>query len=679
MSTVTRSEKQAHETARRLAAEALDRRLSFAEGTWLAEHLRSCAGCRAVAGEYGAIHDELRAMPRPEPPRDLWARTSAGLDEVDRARTRRSGAPRAIRLGRLGWASSLVSVLAVAIVLAAAGISAITPGKPAPTSPSASRTSQIAAATSPVVTSQDAVSVVGGTSYWLSPDNGVYQIKGGSAGCSGNAPSCTLTSSQSSVLGSVSSTSSVSVVISPSASQAAVWNGDKVVVMPLSSEQPASVSIDLLTPAPAAASGTPRPTPPATPAETPTPEASPGATESAAPAITPASTPAPGSTGPTDILEGYAVVGRSPQFSPDGKWLAFSARAVGRNSGSDVFVWRTGWPGARQVSSTNVDLFAGWLGERILVSDFTPGSASGSTGAANVTARSYIYDPVADSVRRIPRSMLLPVVDPTGRYVVYWAGTVALDPTSGLWMAERGDLYFDLWDDVLAYDRPPGQTGAGDAAFAQSLIAAPGSKGSPSSAADASPSAIVSPDASPSSSVEISPSPEPSPSGEPSVTQPPAPPTPEPSPSSEATSTDRLPQRLQVGKLGAVSSWVVRWDETGRFVAIWVGDGSSANAGKVKLLSVLPGRDLLDSGNPLLSVTARSNIVFDGRQFVYTSPGAGGNDRTYLIKLPEPPAVETPSPTPGATTKPNPTASPTESAIPSEAAPSSSLAPSARS
>ena len=666
MSSVTRTEKQAHETARRLASESLDRRLSAGEAAWLADHLRRCPACRTVADEYRAIHDELRALPTPEPPRDLWARTSAGLDQVDRDRSRRSGrrASGGLRLGRLGLATSLLSVVAVAVVIAATGFSALSQGKPAAISPSVSGTGQIAAATTPAVTPQDAVAVMGGTTYWLAPSDGVYEIKGGSSGCNGSATSCTVTSGHSSVLGSVESKTAVSVVISPGASQAAVWNADKVVVMPLSSQQPATVSIDLLTPAPAAPTATqPAASAAATPAQTPaastvSPASSPAespAPESGAPE-TPAPSPVAGAE-PTDILDGYRVVGRSPQWSPDGKWLAFSAREVGGNAGSDVFVWRMGWSKARAVSSTHVDLFAGWLGPRILISDFTttpvPGASPASGG--NVTARSYIYDPLTDSVHRISRSMLLPVVDPTGRYVVYWAGAVVFDPASGLWVAQRGDLYFDRWDSVLAYDTPDAEPGS-VVAFVQSVATTQSGKPSPSG--------DVSPSPSPSPTADVSATPEASSSASP-VESPTA--TPEPTPP-----TASLPQRLQVGKLGSVSSWVVRWDATGRSVAIWVGNGNSANSGDVKLLRVIAGSDLLDIADPLLSVVARPNISFDGQQFVYTVPGDGGNDKTYLLKLPASSAVETPTPSPAATPTPEITPSAQESAASGEPAASPS-------
>ena len=127
----------------------------------------------------------------------------------------------------------------------------------------------------------------------------------------------------------------------------------------------------------------------------------------------------------------------------------FPPDLVGVSSGSDVFVWRVGWAQAQAVTTSHADLFAGWFGAQILFSEFsqadsetssTPSTsppAAGATntaaaaapvaGAAPVTAISYVYDPRIAEVWQIDRPMLMPVVDPTGTFVVYWAGTVAFD------------------------------------------------------------------------------------------------------------------------------------------------------------------------------------------------------------------------------------------------------------
>jgi len=61
-----------HERARMLAAESMDSALERVDAEWLGGHLASCPECAAVAEDHRAIHDELRSLAAPEPPRDLW-------------------------------------------------------------------------------------------------------------------------------------------------------------------------------------------------------------------------------------------------------------------------------------------------------------------------------------------------------------------------------------------------------------------------------------------------------------------------------------------------------------------------------------------------------------------------------------------------------------------------------
>ena len=64
------------------------RRSRPADGAWLEEHLAGCDACRSVAASYEADRLALRAMRdrQPEPPRDLWARTSAAIERESSAR-----------------------------------------------------------------------------------------------------------------------------------------------------------------------------------------------------------------------------------------------------------------------------------------------------------------------------------------------------------------------------------------------------------------------------------------------------------------------------------------------------------------------------------------------------------------------------------------------------------------
>ncbi len=120
-----------HERARTLASERLHASLPPHDARWLDDHLAGCTACRAVAEGYASDRLELEALRRQpiEPPRDLWARTSAA---VEREAARSRGPRRAPFLRRhrpspvpLGAASGL---LVVAVVIGASLLS----GQPGP-------------------------------------------------------------------------------------------------------------------------------------------------------------------------------------------------------------------------------------------------------------------------------------------------------------------------------------------------------------------------------------------------------------------------------------------------------------------------------------------------------------------------------------------------------------------
>jgi hypothetical protein len=641
-----RAAERAHDRARMLASDAIDAALAPADAMWLARHLSGCADCQSVADDYRALHDELRGLATPEPPRDLWARTAAALDAVDGAGARRPGLA-GLRLPDFARnRASLGSVMAVGVAVLVVGLSLLSQGPLFAPVAAASSTANVAlVSAAPSSGAQTGLTMVGGNSYWVGTENGVYQIRGGTGLCTGLPDSCAITNGTGTVLGSVESKTAVSVVISPNATQAAVWNANKIVILPLTQSAPTTVAIDQLTPRPSAPAAT---TPPATAdasqlvASTEpgaaTSSATPQPAETAAP-VTPAPTAAANAAQPTAILDGYKIVGRAPEFSANGLWVAFSARPVNLSSGSDVFVWRVGWERAQAVSTSHADLFAGWFGPRILISEFSaldsgtnatpaptespatatdvPATVAPVVRAATVTAISYLYDPMTAGVRRIDRLMMMPVVDPTGRFVVYWSGTVALDPTTGLWGPGRGDFYFDAWSNLNLVTADLG-AGVGPAPSPEPTVAA---TDTPPAGAQPSQSDAPAAASDPSVNGRIAPAP-----GGPRPAQP--------------ESSIGLPQRVPVSSTpGNVTSWSVRWDATGQYVAIWVANAGATDVGHVTLLNVIPGTNMLNVDGLLLSTSARSNIQFDDSQFVYTSPAQGGDAKTYLFQLPAvPPA-----------------------------------------
>ena len=91
--------------------------------------------------------------------------------------------------------------------------------------------------------------------------------------------------------------------------------------------------------------------------------------------------------------------------------------------------------------------------------------------------------------------MLVAGVDPTGRSLVYWSGTVEFDPASGLWQPGKGDLYYDTWADLkleLAsfVPEPMGFTATRVRSAELAPSPSPSPTAAPSTAATASPSML---------------------------------------------------------------------------------------------------------------------------------------------------------------------------------------------
>ncbi|HEX7591521.1 MAG TPA: hypothetical protein VF375_06170 [Candidatus Limnocylindrales bacterium] len=618
-----------HERARLLAAESVDAKLDATDATWLASHLDLCPDCAAIAAEYRAIHSELRSLAAPEPPRDLWARTSAALDQADAAGAGRSlgaagRAPSRRPMVFTGAAVGFVVVVAVASLLSQSPIThpTVAPG----------RSSGVALASGPSGASgvgQAPLANVQGVSYWISSDSGRYDIKSGTASCTALDGSCTVPSGTGQTLGSVTSDTPVSAVIAPEADQAAVWTADKVVILPLAAAPP-TVSIDLLTPRPTVAATTTAVPATSTPASavpaTSTPaSAVPVVTSrsSSTVAATLAASASPSAAAaaaaqPTAILSGYEIVGRDPEFSADGTRLAFSARPIDHSAGPDLFVWRVGQEQATPVTRHHSDMFAGWYGSKILISEISPASADAVSQSAASGYTSYVFDPASGDVGRIDRPMLLPTVDPTSRYLVYWVGSVEFDQASGLWQPGIGDLYFDAWSDIKLIPTTL------DSVASPSALLTPTISASPSAA----PSATSSPAGGTATA----------PAGAKATT------APSPAANSQAPASLTLPQLLPIAATaGAVHSWIVRWDAAGAHVAIWVADPSSAKVGRLGLFSVNPATGFVDTNEPLLAAgKVLSSFFFDAAgHLVYTSAVDG---KTYMQAVPAvpPSSVSTP-------------------------------------
>lgn len=615
------SELMTHVRARRLAAVRLDQALPPDDEAALAVHLDGCADCRAVANGYQADRLALRSMPPVEPPRDLWARTSAGL-ELERARHPRS-APRGPR--RWGPVAILSGGVALVLVIALVG-----PGllNPAPTAPG-----PVAIASGAGVPPPSARPAV--TPLTVPTTEVTWVVTKGSGGVSlvtanvnkvcptGDEPDCAPLAGISRSLADLPTVPS-SLVLSPSNAGQAVAIGPApdqvgttlfVMAVPSAAPGPSSSA----SPSAVASSGpvqSPHPTPVVTPAgsrpeSTPSPAGSVAPTPSASPAEAspsplpsatisplPSGSPAPTAAATLAILSNVTLVGDQAAYSPDGQWFAFSARPAGTATGPDIYVWQASWPAAEPITTDHGSVFSGWVDGRILASraepistdaspapspaapsgssspaapiasaqppaapvpsPSQPADASASLPAASgqpsagpsgppalATPASYLIDPATGSATRIVGlDGWRPVVDPSGQWVAYWAGTLSFDAASGMWLPFQGGLQVASWAIV-------------------------------STAADA-------------------------PSG--------------------AAAAHALP--LQVS-----TDWDLRWDRTGQHLGVWIADPNNPGLGSLSLLTIDPSSGLTSSAPPIvlnMTPALRGFALRDGQLVWATPPGQDG-------------------------------------------------------
>jgi hypothetical protein len=346
------------------------------------------------------------------------------------------------------------------------------------------------------------------------------------------------------------------------------------------------------------------------------------------------------------IASDLIVVGQTAAYSPDGTWFAFNARPAGATSGSDIYLWRTGQQMASPITTDGRSVFSGWVGDRLagsrvdpvapvdtpspsadaatpsadatpVASDAAPSdaaaspsdaaSATASPATSELTATSFLLDPATGVTVPLGVPAWRPVVDASGRLVVYWEGTVVPDPASGGWIGGRGRLVVGSWPALAGAALAAGAFDA-PAVVVAPVPGDPAGSGTAGAAPTASPSAEVSPtiDTNPASS-----SPDASGLG--------ASPPDEPS----AGPVD-LP--AGVGP-AAGKSWDAGWDENGEHLAIWIGDPADPGSGRISLLSIDPvTRESATDGPSLLANPALPGFsLSDGHLAWATPPDATGS------------------------------------------------------
>jgi hypothetical protein len=387
----------------------------------------------------------------PEPPRDLRARTMAALDRESRARARRE---------RLGGATgtrrprpslpfgAAAGALIVLVVVGASVLPSLLPNNPNATP----GRSAVAVEVQPTPFAVPAVHSVG----WVQPGlNGSWELvlADVTSLCPRSVPNCQPLGDGEAArtvdLGSIPH----GITISPTESQLVVESRaegstpGRILVVNVPAEDVAV---------------TPAPTEPLTPSSTDL-------------LVTPvpsdvAASPAPTTNiprGAVEIATGVTVVGET-LYSPDGAWLAFSARPSDGSHGPDLFLWRVGAPSAIAVTDDHATYFSAWLGSQMLVSHVdlatpdasalpdasaTPAAAGADASAqpaarAEGVATSYLLDPATLARTDIAEpDVWLPVVDPAGRFVAYWSGTLGRTEDGLDWQPASGSLVLARWSD----------------------------------------------------------------------------------------------------------------------------------------------------------------------------------------------------------------------------------------
>ena len=453
-----------HDRARALTSEQMLEPLGADDASWLARHLDACAECRTDREAMFADRAMLRSLRdrTPEPPRDLWARTSAAIEREAGSRRRRPArAPR--RRSRSLPFGAAAGALLVLVVIGASIVPRIVPPTEHPGGTNAVADNSPDSQPTPFDVIPGA-----GRLAWLRPAaNGAWELVTAQvdAVCPRARPSCAPLTEDDPGRSLSLAGIPTGVTISPTEDQLVVQargsgtTVDKIYV----------VDVPPATP-PATQAPTEAPTGSGTPTEPPpTPDlSSPG--------------PSPTAEAILEIASGVTVVGEAAYEPADGDWLAFSARPSDGTTGPDLYLWHVGDATAQAVTTDHRTYFSTWLDGRILASSVELSSDPAVSGARSTDAPtagptsdtsdepgkhadghpvSFLLDPETLARTDIAQpDVWLPVVDDTGHFATYWSGTLV--PTGdGLdWELGKGALVLSGWSDGHTAGSSPEPTSA---------------------------------------------------------------------------------------------------------------------------------------------------------------------------------------------------------------------------
>ncbi len=471
-----------HERARARAAQRLDWPLAAAESAWLDAHLAECGSCRSLATDYVDIRNRLRSLRTvtPPPPRDLWARTAAAIEQESRRGARRSQPASRMPLGALS------GVLVIAVVLGATLLSnmpsrnQVAPVGSVAVVAGTSQGTEVAPAATRLRVAAGDVRVV------LEDADGTYDFNrlGVDSVCppSAGAECPTVRDADATALAILAQPQTI--IGSP--------NEDRAVVVGTADGNEANEIIVMTLPTPAPSPG------PSAPPVTPEPSASPVATETATPtalvtasveptasdlaasatpsgevasqepaesavpsaepsaepgveptAELPTETPSlPPSAEPEPTPESIAiasdliVVGQTAAFSADGRSFAFTGRPADDSTGPDIYVWEVGDTVARPVTTDHRSVFASWVDGLVVGS--RPSEPAGD-GVA-VAPEAFVLDPATDTETTLTEPGWRPIVAPTGDLALVVDGTVTATDDGRTFEPAEGTLELRAWD-----------------------------------------------------------------------------------------------------------------------------------------------------------------------------------------------------------------------------------------
>ena len=459
-----------HARARFRAAERIDGPIDTAEAAWLDEHLETCDACRQAAAEYSAQRLELRALVDrpPVPPRDLWARTAAAIEQEATFRERTGGrrSPRSL----LAPYALLSAALVVAVVVGTLSSSRRPADGTTATSPDAGHSTTQGDGSHAVPPAATPVVIPQRTVEWLTQDsNGVYRYRNATVDevCPADATPCDaatptedhpvdLNGDAQTVFGSPDGQALIVVADngSPQTGKVSVLKVDRTAVAsngPSPSVAPSSPSVTVSASAAINATPTPtlRPTPTPTVPPTPTPTppisatptpSSPPVSESPNPSASVDVSPSPSDDGSVQIAHDVIVVGQAAAYSPTGAWFAFTARPADGSAGPDIYAWRVGDPEAHPVTTDHRSELGGWIGD-VIVGSTAIETPDGTQGA------SFILDPATGTQTYVPQTgnAWRPTVDPFGRQAVYWTGHLRTTTDGPGFAPQSGRLVLGAW------------------------------------------------------------------------------------------------------------------------------------------------------------------------------------------------------------------------------------------